>query len=225
MVKKLEFWGALGTAIYLCVITLAVVFKFQDFQSLKLNELGDFLAGVFGPVAFLWLVLGFLQQGRELKLSSEALQLQAVELKNAVDQQKEMVGIAGRQLEAELEKVFFEREQKRKASLPNIKLSAHVPSSSGTLNVDVDVVNYGSLAENVKGQMSNGAFFNVAVLGGDQKYVFNCKLPIKDASYGVSLQYDYGEGMKGEDNFVMKVAVSNIGSGIAQIYFVPATAA
>ena len=57
--KKLEFWGTLGTVIYLCVIALAVVCKFQDFQSLKLNELGDFLAGVFGPVAFLWLVLGF----------------------------------------------------------------------------------------------------------------------------------------------------------------------
>ena len=34
----------------------------------KPNELGDFLAGTFAPVAFLWLVLGFFQQGAELRL-------------------------------------------------------------------------------------------------------------------------------------------------------------
>lgn len=222
---KSEVLGAVVTVLYLIGVAVLVYSKRASLPGLELNAIGDFLAGVFGPIAFLWLVLGYLQQGRELKLSSEALQLQAVELKNAVDQQKEMVGIAGRQLEAELEKVFFEREQKRKASLPNIKLSAYVPSSSGSLNVDVNVTNYGSLAENVKGQMSSGAFFSVAVLGGDQKYSFKCKLPIKDASYDLSLQYDYSDGMKGEDKLVMKVAVSNIGSGIAKIYFVPATAA
>jgi hypothetical protein len=43
------------------------------FSGLKLNEKGDFLAGLFSPLAFLWLVLGFVQQGQELRLQIEEL--------------------------------------------------------------------------------------------------------------------------------------------------------
>lgn len=35
----------------------------------KLNEVGDFLAGLFGPVAFGWLIIGYLMQNIELKNS------------------------------------------------------------------------------------------------------------------------------------------------------------
>lgn len=45
------------------------------------NELGDFLAGAFAPLAFLFLILGYKQQGQELKL-------QAQELANLVAEQK-----------------------------------------------------------------------------------------------------------------------------------------
>jgi hypothetical protein len=225
MKLKAEVVGSVITVVYLALIAVLVYVKRASLPELELNAIGDFLAGVFGPIAFLWLVLGYLQQGRELKLSSEALQLQAVELRNSVDQQKEMVGIAGRQLEAELEKVISEREQKLKALLPNIKMSAYVPSSSGLLNVEISVVNYGSLAENINGYISNDDLFSVPVLGCDQKHVFRCNLPIQDASYEVGLEYEYGNGMKREDKLVMKVAVSNIGSGIAKIHFVPVVTA
>lgn len=53
-----------------------------------LNELGDFIAGAFAPLAFFWLVRGYYQQGKELKQNTEALRLQADELKNSVEQQK-----------------------------------------------------------------------------------------------------------------------------------------
>jgi hypothetical protein len=118
MGKKLELWGGIGTAVYLLLISVAVGFKFQEFKDLKLNELGDFLAGVFGPIAFLWLVLGFLQQGRELKLSSDALQLQAVELQNSVEQQKEMVLVAREQVSAELEQIRIDRARRLAALEP-----------------------------------------------------------------------------------------------------------
>lgn len=98
--RRLEVWGALGTGIYLIAIVLTVLFKFQSFRELELNELGDFLAGAFGPVAFLWLVLGFLQQGRELKLSTDALRLQAEELRNSVEQQTRMADAAVQQIHA-----------------------------------------------------------------------------------------------------------------------------
>lgn len=118
MAKKLEFWGVLGTVIYLLIIATTVVFKFDGFLKLELNELGDFLAGAFGPVAFLWLVLGFLQQGRELRLSSDALQLQAQELKNSVDQQRELVEVTRAQVEADLENLKTVRQMRAKEIKP-----------------------------------------------------------------------------------------------------------
>lgn len=99
MARKAEFWGMLGTILYFVIIATTVAFKFDSFIKLELNELGDFLAGVFGPVAFLWLVLGYLQQGRELKLSTDALNLQAMELRNSVEQQAEMARIQNVTLE------------------------------------------------------------------------------------------------------------------------------
>ena len=41
----------------------------------RLNELGDFLAGFFTPLAFGWLVYGYLQQSKELRLQREELSL------------------------------------------------------------------------------------------------------------------------------------------------------
>lgn len=50
--------------------------------SLKLNELGDFLAGGFAPLAFAWLVYGYFMQATELGLQREELQLQREEMAN-----------------------------------------------------------------------------------------------------------------------------------------------
>lgn len=82
--------GKVLTGAYLFTIAALIAVRWADFCNLKLNELGDFLAGVFGPIAFLWLVLGYVQQGRELRINSEALRLQAEELANSVTQQKEI---------------------------------------------------------------------------------------------------------------------------------------
>ena len=41
----------------------------------KLNEFGDFLAGVFTPVAFLWLIYGYLLQHEELEETRKTLPL------------------------------------------------------------------------------------------------------------------------------------------------------
>lgn len=89
--RSLEWWAVILTALYIGGAILIMGAKLDELITLKLNEIGDLAAGVFGPVAFLWLVLGYIQQGRELKLSSEALRLQADELKRSVEQQCEMV--------------------------------------------------------------------------------------------------------------------------------------
>jgi hypothetical protein len=58
------------------------------------NEWGDFFAGASAPLAFLWLVIGYFQQGDELSQNTKALeqqekalQLQVDELRQSVEQQ------------------------------------------------------------------------------------------------------------------------------------------
>lgn len=81
----------ISTIIYLYFFSAVVSFRLDELESLPLNELGDFLAGAFGPLALTWLVFGYFQQGAELKQGTNALLLQAEELKSSVEQQTEMV--------------------------------------------------------------------------------------------------------------------------------------
>ncbi|MDP9511358.1 hypothetical protein Q7O56_20175 [Pseudomonas protegens] len=103
MKLKAEVVGSVTTVVYLVGVAVLVYVKRETLPGLELNAIGDFLAGVFGPIAFLWLVLGYLQQGRELKLSSEALRMQADELRASVEQQAIMAEAATRQLQSQQE--------------------------------------------------------------------------------------------------------------------------
>ncbi|WP_425917837.1 hypothetical protein [Acinetobacter sp. TSRC1-2] len=71
------------------------------------NELGDFLAGIFAPVAFFWLILGYVQQGKQLDQNSvainqqaKALNLQIEEMKVSTQIQQNFASIQMEQLQA-----------------------------------------------------------------------------------------------------------------------------
>ncbi|WP_321847335.1 hypothetical protein [Pseudomonas paraveronii] len=152
MGKKLELWGALGTVSYLIVIFIKVFLNFDDFQALKLNELGDFLAGVFGPVAFFWLVLGFLQQGRELKLSTDALQLQAQELKNSVEQQSIMAAAATQQIESHRAALLLQEQERDRAISPILTSRTGTRQGGGPdcdIHTSIQIHNAGEEARDV----------------------------------------------------------------------------
>src|SRR5690606_28462724 len=72
--------NSLNWGIGITVIWLAVITSFWIFGGLSsptsLNELGDFLAGIFAPVAFFWLILGYVQQGKQLEQNTKALEQQ-----------------------------------------------------------------------------------------------------------------------------------------------------
>ena len=57
----------------------------------NLNELGDFLAGVFTPLAFGWLVYGYLLQSNELRLQREELTLARKQLGKQTELLQEQV--------------------------------------------------------------------------------------------------------------------------------------
>lgn len=89
------------------------------------NEVGDFLAGIFGPLAVLWLILGYFQQGEELRHSTEALKQQAEELKQSVEHQQALVDVTRRQVAVQLEAFAQERKRERDALRPRLWLSTN----------------------------------------------------------------------------------------------------
>lgn len=213
--------GVLLSAIYAYFIWAIVGSRFALLKTMELNNLGDFLAGVFGPIAILWLVLGFFQQGYELRQNNKALKLQAEELKNSVDQQKEMVGIAGRQLEAELDKILFEREQREKDLLPNFKLTAAVPSAGESLEVQVKVMNYGNLAEDVELFFNEKSVSKFSALDRGGSTITKIYVPRADADYKCRISFKRPDGKSDSCNLKMRVSVTNANGSIAAVHFIP----
>lgn len=89
--------GYVFSVFYVTTFLLIRDVSFSDslyqLRRLDLNELGDFFAGLFGPLAVFWLILSFRVQQKELKKSSDALDLQVQEMSKSVEQQKELVNI------------------------------------------------------------------------------------------------------------------------------------
>lgn len=124
----------IGWLIFICCLWL-----FQGLEKPKtLNELGDFIAGAFAPLAFFWLVRGFYQQGKgleqnsialnmqaeELQLSTQALMSQVEEMKAAVDQQKIL---------AELQRIEIEERHKAVEPVMDMECSFHAITLVETL--------------------------------------------------------------------------------------------
>lgn len=91
MNRILAFIGTVLTVAYILLFARVSITRASELVVMPLNNIGDFLAGAFGPLAILWLVLGFFQQGIELRQNTEALRLQAHELKQSVEQQRQLV--------------------------------------------------------------------------------------------------------------------------------------
>lgn len=91
--SRLLRWGVSATFLWLLSILIYLA-AFANTSDLKSpNLFGDFLAGVFAPVAFFWLIVTVLMQSRELRLqrrelvlNRNALNLQADEMRNSVEQ-------------------------------------------------------------------------------------------------------------------------------------------
>lgn len=137
----------------------------------ELNAWGDFIAGFSAPLAFFWLVLGYLQQGEELKnntkalelqanelkLSTDALNLQAQELKNSVEQQMQLVEAAREQIRIDTEILADEQRARRRNALPRFVASA-APQSGlrGLFSHKFSLRNLGQTATNVQISYSGG---------------------------------------------------------------------
>lgn len=126
---KLTKIGLAITAGWMVVLVVYVAEMWGALLAMKPDAFATFLGGAFAPMAFLWLILGYLQQGEELRHSVEALRLQSEELKNSVEQQRELVAATREQLDHERQMV----ERDRQSSSPLFRLEPHGTRSNGVM--------------------------------------------------------------------------------------------
>ncbi len=74
------FWFALA-AYY-----IATEIGWAQFRHLPADTIGTFLEGVFAPLAFLWLVVGYFLQQAEIHQNTEALRAQAIQIQRSAEQ-------------------------------------------------------------------------------------------------------------------------------------------
>lgn len=139
MSKKLTWVGISITLFYLAAVVVLGWAKWGSFFGMELNAIGDFLAGVVGPLALLWLILGYFQQGEELRLSTAALAQQAEELRQSVEHQRELVEVTKQQVQVQLEQFKSEQAAARNRLMPRFDIRPERRSMSG-LSTSVNFV-------------------------------------------------------------------------------------
>lgn len=186
----------------ICLIFILYnMYALPEFANLKLNEKGDFIAGILSPLGFIWLIYGYIQQGQELKLNTEALTLQAEELSNSVEQQKELVKATREELDIikrqSSEQYIKELVQRQPFfHFPNISVSRTLPRGyeSTTLipedviyekmKVTISVFNSRSIARDIEITVHNHEEIvflkNILTMNSDENEVFTFVLPYQN---------------------------------------------
>lgn len=145
-------WGYIATAIWIAAIFLlkglpercpgtdavSFLWVWEWFGSCRpANELGDFLAGAFAPVAFMWLVIAVLVQAAELRAQREELAETRKEFQlNREVAAETRVEIAAQARAAAASANFLEKQTEiQEAQLNNALLANAVSSCEETLEV------------------------------------------------------------------------------------------
>jgi hypothetical protein len=202
-------FGIVVSLVWLAFMAWVFLCNPANTDSLKPNELGDFFAGFFAPLAFLWLVLGYMQQGHELKLSTEALKLQAEELRNSVLQQKQLVDVTREQVENDRESLRLERLARREAAKPQFVIHNGGASFSGTgsAHYNLTVANAGNTATCVVGSLDypTGAspLFNVPMSARNYQFGVGVDVAVPFPESGATLIIEFfdADGQPGKALF------------------------
>lgn len=213
-----EIGGAL-TLVYLVGITALTWGRIGTLGDMPLNEVGDFLAGAFGPVAFLWLVLGFLQQGEELKQGTEALLLQATELKNSVEQQSIMAAAATQQIDAQRQTLNMQLEETERTYRANFVFGCGFSSSSrqgvGILaetKIEIGVARAAAHSVEIVIDPPIGGVRvrKFAIVSADRPQAIPVKfLALQEETGSVLVSYEGADGKQREECFIYKTLVEH----------------
>lgn len=149
--KRYTLLGIVISVAWLTFMGLLLYSKWPSTSSLPLNEWGDFFAGMMAPLAFLWLVLGYIQQGEELRLNTDALIAQQTELKRQVAETAALVAQSERQAAAaESLALATMSESQRIALKEKIEAMPIFRAQGGTYNAGNTVINIKNVGATVK---------------------------------------------------------------------------
>ncbi len=112
--KKTTLVATTFTVMLVTFFVVLLYIRRGELSGLELNEIGDFLAGFAAPLAFIWLIAGYVQQGLELEQNTAALKSQQQELKEQVEATKVLASQADRQAKAIEESTLFAQAEARK---------------------------------------------------------------------------------------------------------------
>lgn len=80
------------TLVYFVLVSWLLLHGNQEMASLKLNELGDFIAGILGPIALIWLITGIFLQSSEMRANTKQLEKSRIVSEEALKiKRKEML--------------------------------------------------------------------------------------------------------------------------------------
>jgi hypothetical protein len=184
------------TVLWIAALAGLAYWKSDALCTLTLNEWGDFLAGAFAPLAFLWLVVGYMQQGEELQHSTNALRLQALELQNSVNQQRELVKVTLLQLESEREASAMVKRSQTEAAKPRFAIICNCQDLQRGSKFDIIVENTGWTVRHVTGYIEGKDFnkrqmFNQQIFETSKKLKLRNILSIKETETGPALEIKY----------------------------------
>ncbi len=85
-------WRVLGglavTFVYQILMAMYIASEvgWLEFTRLSVERMGSFLEGAFAPLAFLWLVIGYFLQKKELRQNTDAMKMQFIEIQKSAEQ-------------------------------------------------------------------------------------------------------------------------------------------
>jgi hypothetical protein len=147
----MSIFGVITTIAYIGIIAAIRWESFPELATMPLNEFGDFFAGVLGPLMLFWLILGYIQQQKELRQNTAALELQADELKNSVEQHKEIVKATKEQVQADLKALEMKQIRALREASPSFSIVSFCWSSrhGEKINYEIGINNVGRAASDV----------------------------------------------------------------------------
>lgn len=188
--QSLERLALAITLIYIFAYSVIIIVRIGELFSLNLNELGDFSAGIFAPLAFLWLVLGYRQQGQELRESSKALQAQCEALMKSVMLQVEANALPDKMNDPILSFICIGQNPENN----NLGVFQIINEKNSCFEVTIDV-------DAVWGKPSSGGQVVGTLLEGGCETYYARKSTVEFPSFLVSINYTRITGSKGSQLF------------------------
>lgn len=195
----------------------ALIYAYQmrvAFIAMTPSQFAEFLAGAFSPLAFLWLIFGYMQQGQELEQNTEALKLQAFELRQSAEQQRHLVEVTREQLMEERNYYKEERERMLAASEPVFLIGQDGAQLPNVPNRYIRIANSGGTARAlslivISPNGNEERVFTVPLLDTGAHHDFHIPDHVL-RTYKLRFTYRTIHGLRGRKEFTAEVDAKNI---------------